>query len=105
MNGSSDEALLLAARRDADAFAEFYRRHARPLAGFLVRRTGDAEAAADLLAETFAPALSGLERFDPRAGTPPAGCTGSRATSSRAARATARSRSARGGGFGWSVSS
>jgi RNA polymerase sigma factor (sigma-70 family) len=38
------------------------------LAGFLVRRTGDAEAAADLLAETFAAALTGLDRFDPARG-------------------------------------
>ena len=65
---SSDEALLLAARRDAEAFAEFYRRHARPLAGYLLRRAGDAEAAADLLAETFAAALTGLDRFDPGRG-------------------------------------
>jgi predicted RNA polymerase sigma factor len=35
VSSRSDEALLLAARRDADAFAELYRRHARPLAGFL----------------------------------------------------------------------
>jgi RNA polymerase sigma factor (sigma-70 family) len=68
VSSPSDEALLLAARRDAEAFAEFYRRHARPLAGFLVRRTGDPEAAADLLAETFAAALSGLDRFDPARG-------------------------------------
>jgi RNA polymerase sigma-70 factor (ECF subfamily) len=68
VSSSSDEALLLAARRDAEAFGEFYRRHARPLAGFLVRRTGDAETAADLLAETFAAALSGLDRFDPARG-------------------------------------
>jgi RNA polymerase sigma factor (sigma-70 family) len=68
VSSSSDEALLLAARRDAEAFAEFYRRHARPLAGFLVRRTGDPEAAADLLAETFAAALTGLDRFDPARG-------------------------------------
>jgi RNA polymerase sigma-70 factor (ECF subfamily) len=68
MDRSSDEALLQAARRDAEAFAEFYRRHARPLAGYLVRRTGDAEAAADLLAETFASALTGLDRFDPSRG-------------------------------------
>jgi RNA polymerase sigma factor (sigma-70 family) len=68
VSSRSDEALLLAARRDADAFADFYRRHARPLAGFLVRRTGDAEAAADLLAETFAAALTGLDRFDPARG-------------------------------------
>ena len=68
MNPSSDQALLLAARRDAEAFGEFDRRHARPLAGYLVRRTGDAEAAADLLAETFAAALTGLDRFDPARG-------------------------------------
>jgi len=68
VSSRSDEALLLAARRDAEAFAELYRRHARPLAGFLVRRTGDAEAAADVLAETFAAALSGLDRFDPARG-------------------------------------
>jgi DNA-directed RNA polymerase specialized sigma24 family protein len=68
MDRSSDDALLLAARRDAEAFAEFYRRHARPLAGYLLRRTGDAEAAADLLAETFAAALTGLNRFDPGRG-------------------------------------
>jgi RNA polymerase sigma factor (sigma-70 family) len=68
VSSPSDEALLLAARRDAEAFAEFYRRHARPLAGFLVRRTGDPEAAADLLAETFAAALTGLQRFDPARG-------------------------------------
>jgi RNA polymerase sigma-70 factor (ECF subfamily) len=48
VSSRSDEALLLAARRDADAFAELYRRHARPLAGFLV--------------------LSGLDRFDPARG-------------------------------------
>jgi DNA-directed RNA polymerase specialized sigma24 family protein len=68
VSSRSDEALLLAARRDADAFAELYRRQARPLAGFLVRRTRDPEAAADLLAETFAAALSGLDRFDPARG-------------------------------------
>lgn len=68
VSSRSDEALLLAARRDAEAFADFYRRHARSLAGFLVRRTGDPEAAADLLAETFAAALTGLERFDPARG-------------------------------------
>jgi DNA-directed RNA polymerase specialized sigma24 family protein len=50
----SDAALL--ARGDGDAFAEFYRRHARRLAGYLVRATSDAEAAADLTAETFAAA-------------------------------------------------
>jgi DNA-directed RNA polymerase specialized sigma24 family protein len=62
MDRSSGEALLLAARRDAAAFAEFYRRHARPLAGFLVRRTGDAEAAADLARGDAAGWLYGIAR-------------------------------------------
>jgi RNA polymerase sigma-70 factor (ECF subfamily) len=64
----TDEALIAACGRDPDAFAAFYRRHARPLAGFLVRRTGDAELAADLTAEAFAAALDGHARFDPRRG-------------------------------------
>jgi hypothetical protein len=42
----------LLAGADADSFAEFYRRHARRLAAYLMRATGDAEAAADLTAET-----------------------------------------------------
>ncbi len=56
----------LLALEDADSFAEFYRRHARRLAGWLMRLTGDAEVAADLTAETFAAALAGRHRYDPR---------------------------------------
>jgi RNA polymerase sigma factor (sigma-70 family) len=63
----TDEELL--ARRDEDAFACFYRRHAAPLLGYLVRRTGDAELAADLTAETFAAALAGAHRFRPAKGS------------------------------------
>jgi RNA polymerase sigma-70 factor (ECF subfamily) len=65
----TDDADLLA-RSDADSFAEFYRRHARRLAGWLVRATGDAEVAADLTAETFAAALTGRPRYDPERGAP-----------------------------------
>jgi RNA polymerase sigma factor (sigma-70 family) len=65
----TDDAELLA-RSDADAFAEFYRRHARRLAGWLMRMTGDAEVAADLTAETFAEALVGRKRYDPERGAP-----------------------------------
>ena len=36
----SDEELLAATPGDRDAFALFYRRHAAPLLGFLVRRLG-----------------------------------------------------------------
>jgi RNA polymerase sigma factor (sigma-70 family) len=64
----SDEALLLAARDEPDAFAQFYRRHVRALAAYFWRRSRDAEVAADLTAETFAAALDGCRRFDPERG-------------------------------------
>jgi RNA polymerase sigma-70 factor, ECF subfamily len=64
----SDEELLVASVGDEEAFAAFYRRHARPLAGFFMRRTGHAELAADLTAETFAAALAARRRFDPAKG-------------------------------------
>ena len=64
----SDEELLVASVGDEEAFAAFYRRYARPLAGFFMRRTGDAELAADLTAETFAAALASRRRFDPAKG-------------------------------------
>jgi RNA polymerase sigma factor (sigma-70 family) len=64
----SDEELLVASVADEEAFAAFYRRHARPLAGFFMRRTGSAELAADLTAETFAAALASRRRFDPAKG-------------------------------------
>jgi RNA polymerase sigma-70 factor (ECF subfamily) len=69
MRGDIADAELLA-RGDADSFAEFYGRHARRLAGYLMRATGDAEAAADLTAETFAAALAGRGRFRPERAAP-----------------------------------
>jgi RNA polymerase sigma factor (sigma-70 family) len=60
----------LLAGQDADSFAEFYRRHSRRLAGWLVRATGDPEVAADLTAETFAAALVARRRYDPDRGAP-----------------------------------
>jgi RNA polymerase sigma-70 factor (ECF subfamily) len=53
------------------AFIEFYRRYERLVAGWLVRRTGDAELAADLTAEVFAAAYLAAPRF--RDGPEPAG--------------------------------
>jgi RNA polymerase sigma-70 factor (ECF subfamily) len=50
------------------AFAEFYRRWERPVAGFFFRAVGSGELAADLTAETFAEALSSARRFDPTRG-------------------------------------
>jgi RNA polymerase sigma-70 factor (ECF subfamily) len=65
-----DELLLATARGDPDAFGEFYRRHVGEVLGFLVRRTGSSELAADLAGETFAGALLACARY--RAGGPPA---------------------------------
>ncbi len=65
----SDEMLLAQAFADANAFAVFYRRYERPVAGFFVRATGSGELAADLTAETFAEALGSAKRYDPQLGT------------------------------------
>jgi RNA polymerase sigma-70 factor (ECF subfamily) len=62
----SDEDLLSA--HDGASFEVFYRRHAERMLGYFVRRTRDAELAADLTAETFAAALAGRRRFRPGAG-------------------------------------
>jgi RNA polymerase sigma factor (sigma-70 family) len=64
----TDAELLAAA--DADSFARFYRRHARQVAGYLMRATGNADAAADLTAETFAAALAGRSGYRPERGAP-----------------------------------
>lgn len=58
-----DEVLLSRARRDPEAFAAFYRRHERTIFAYFMRRTGDAEIAADLAAETFAAALTSAARY------------------------------------------
>ena len=60
---ASDEDLLAATRHDAEAFGVFYRRHEQRVLGFFLARTGNAEVAADLAAETFAAALPASRRF------------------------------------------
>lgn len=52
-----------------EAFASFYRRHARELLGHLMRLTGDPDVAADLMGDTFAAALSSRAAFDPKRGS------------------------------------
>ena len=64
----TDEDLLVSDH--PEAFGEFYDRHVRALLGSFARRTGNAEVAADLAAETFASALVARQRFRP--GGPPA---------------------------------
>jgi RNA polymerase sigma factor (sigma-70 family) len=61
----SDAELL---KGDPHRFAAFYRRHEDAVLGFFLRRTGSAELAADLTAETFARALEGRKRFDAQRG-------------------------------------
>ena len=63
---ATDEDLLSAA--DARSFEVFYLRHVDTVLGYFVRRTGDAELAADLASETFAAALAGRRRYRPRKG-------------------------------------
>src|SRR4051795_12362539 len=60
----SDEELLAATARDAEAFAVFYRRHLRSVLAYLIRRTGRPDLAADLAAETFAAALQSLPTYE-----------------------------------------
>ena len=59
----SDADLLQASARDPDAFGRFYDRHAERLLVFFARRTGDAQEAADLTAETFAAAFAARRRY------------------------------------------
>jgi len=61
----SDAELLASTRRQPDAFALFYDRYERAIMGYLLRRTGDAEVAADLTAEVFAAALGAAHRYRP----------------------------------------
>ena len=65
---TEDVALLRAAADDPAAFARFYRRHVHGVIAFFHRRTGNAETAADLTAETFAAALAARRRYRPAKG-------------------------------------
>ena len=64
------DAELLAAvtAGDGRAFSAFYRRHLPAVVAFLVRETGDREAAADLAAEVFAAVLLVARRYRARGG-------------------------------------
>ena len=64
MHALHDRQLLdAAARGDASAFGELYRRHVRSLIAFFLHRTGSAEVAADLTHETWVAALQGIPRY------------------------------------------
>ncbi len=70
LRSRSDVELFAAVPGDPDAFAEFYRRHEREVLRFFARWCRSSEAAADLMAETFAAAFESLPRFVPELGEP-----------------------------------
>lgn len=57
-----DHELARRSRVEPGAFAELYRRHYPTVGSYLWRRTGDAHATEDLLAEVFLAALRGIDR-------------------------------------------
>jgi DNA-directed RNA polymerase specialized sigma24 family protein len=67
-DAASDADLLAATPTDPDAFAVFYRRHARSVLGFVARRAAWSDVG-DLVAEVFATALVYGRRYDPARGT------------------------------------
>ena len=66
---SSDAHLLAGARTSRRAFAAFYDRYERAIAGYFMRRTRDPELAADLTAEVFAAAFMAADRYRPEGRT------------------------------------
>lgn len=63
MDERSDTELLLASRAEPVAFVELYRRHAEDVLRYFARRTLDPEAAAELMAETFAEAYASRRNY------------------------------------------
>jgi RNA polymerase sigma-70 factor (ECF subfamily) len=55
---------------DPDIFDVFYREHIERVEGFVVRRVGDRDRAADLTAEIFLAAIDAAHRYRPGLGTP-----------------------------------
>jgi RNA polymerase sigma factor (sigma-70 family) len=71
LRGRDDPELLAACARDPEAFADFYRRHAREIFAYFMTRLHRADLAADLSGEVFASAFEaargGTEVHHPRA--------------------------------------
>jgi RNA polymerase sigma-70 factor (ECF subfamily) len=58
-----DVGLIVRSQREPEVFGVLFERHAEAMLAFFVRRTLDADSAAELVAETFAEAFSSRERF------------------------------------------
>jgi RNA polymerase sigma factor (sigma-70 family) len=65
---------------DPEIFEAFYREHVGAIQGFVARRVGDREQAADLTAEIFLAAIGAARRYQPKRGTPRAWLYGIAAT-------------------------
>jgi RNA polymerase sigma-70 factor (ECF subfamily) len=63
MEQRSDVELIVRSWTDPEAFGAVYERHAEEFLGYFARRTFDPEAAAELVAETFAQAFASRSRF------------------------------------------
>lgn len=57
---------------DPEIFEAFYRQHVEAIQGFVARRVGDRERAADLTAEIFLAAIGAAHRYRPGRGSPKA---------------------------------
>jgi RNA polymerase sigma-70 factor (ECF subfamily) len=68
--GGDDEASLLAARTDPEAYAAFYDRRAQQVLAWFYRRTLCPHTSAELMAETFAAAWEHRHRYDPAVAPP-----------------------------------
>ena len=99
----SDEELL--ASFEPGSFAVFYRRHVEDLVAFFMRRTRNAELAADLTAETFAAALVARARFDPGRGSASAWLFGIALHKLARVERARRPSGVHAGGWAWSGSS
>ncbi len=66
--GDDDDALLVAARTQPEAFGALYDRRYARVTAFFYRRTLCPHTSSELTAETFAQAWANLRRFDPQQG-------------------------------------
>lgn len=67
MGTDPPDAVLLTST-DPDDFETFYRRHVDLVTAYVARRVGRPDLTVDVVAETFARALAGRQRFDPGRG-------------------------------------
>jgi RNA polymerase sigma-70 factor (ECF subfamily) len=65
----SDEALALAARTDADCFAQLYLRYSNRIYRYAIGRTRSATAADDIVSDTMMSAMEGINGFNPDRGS------------------------------------